>query len=227
MRVALAGAGEVGQSIARDLVTGGHRVLIIERNRANYQPHLVPDADWMLGDACELANLEAAAVDTCDVVVASSGDDKVNLVFSLLCKTELAVPRVVARVNNPANHWLFTSAWGADLAVSTPRSLATAVDEALSLHDIVQLITLHSGAAHIIAVNVAGGSGIARRRLADIPWPADVALLAVRHGTVLRPARPDRYLTAGDELLVLTTVAAEPRLRALLGDGWRNTTPSV
>ena len=78
----------------------------------------VPDADWLLADACELSTLTEAKVDECDVIVAATGDDKVNLVVSLLAKTEYGVPRVVARVNNPRNEWLFDDAWGVDVVVT-------------------------------------------------------------------------------------------------------------
>ena len=61
----------------------------------------VPDADWLLADACDIDSLSQADVDACEVVVAATGDDKVNLVISLLAKTEFGVPRTVARVNNP------------------------------------------------------------------------------------------------------------------------------
>ena len=86
----------------------------------------------MLADACELSSLEDAGMQPCDVVIAATGDDKVNLVVSLLAKTEFAVRRVVARVNDPANEWLFTEAWGVDVAVSTPRMLAAMVEEAVT-----------------------------------------------------------------------------------------------
>ncbi len=36
--------------------------------------------------------------------------------ISLLAKTEVAVPRVVARLNNPKNEWLFDQAWGVDVS---------------------------------------------------------------------------------------------------------------
>ena len=78
----------------------------------------MPGAEWLLADACELATLEEAALQSCDVVVAATGDDKVNLVVSLLAKTEFGVPRVVARVNHPKNEWLFNESWGVDVAVS-------------------------------------------------------------------------------------------------------------
>lgn len=92
MRVAIAGAGNVGRSIAQELIENGHQVMLIERKPKMLRPERVPAAEWILADACELASLEEADIATCDVVVAATGDDKVNLVVSLLAKTEFAVP---------------------------------------------------------------------------------------------------------------------------------------
>ena len=128
LRVAIAGAGAVGRSVAHDLHTHGHKVLLIERQRTHYRPALVPEVDWMFADACELSSLQAAGIETCDAVVAATGDDRVNLVFAMLAKTEFLVRRVVARINDPGNQWLFTPEWGVDVAVSTPRTLAAIVD---------------------------------------------------------------------------------------------------
>ena len=101
MRVAIAGAGAVGRSIALELVDNNHQVMLIERELSNIDPESVEAAEWVHADACELASLEEAGLETCDVVIAATGDDKVNLVVSLLAKTEFAVRRVVARVNDP------------------------------------------------------------------------------------------------------------------------------
>ena len=118
MRIAIAGAGNVGRSIAQELIGNGHRVMLIERQPRQLRPERVPEAEWVLADACELSSLEEAVVAGCDVVVAATGDDKANLVVSLLAKTEFAVPRVVARVNRAENEWLFTEQWGVDVSVS-------------------------------------------------------------------------------------------------------------
>ena len=134
MRIAVAGAGAGGRSIAQNLLGLGHSVLLIESRRSAYRPERVPDADWMWADACELTRLEAAGIEGCDVVIATTGDDKVNLVFSLLCKMEFGVPRVIARVNDASHHWLFNEAWGIDVAVSTPIT-AVAVVESVRLID--------------------------------------------------------------------------------------------
>jgi trk system potassium uptake protein TrkA len=84
MRVAIAGAGNVGRSIANELIENGHQVMLIERQPSMLRPERVPQAEWVLADACELVSLQEARLDTCDVVVAATGDDKTNLVLSLL-----------------------------------------------------------------------------------------------------------------------------------------------
>ena len=103
MRIAIAGAGNVGRSIAQELIGNGHQVMLIERQPRQLRPERVPQAEWVLADACEVSSLEEADMAGCDVVVAATGDDKANLVVSLLAKTEFAVARVVARVNRAEN----------------------------------------------------------------------------------------------------------------------------
>src|SRR5437588_350644 len=138
MRIAIAGAGAVGRSIAGELLENGHEVLLIDNSPKAIKVDSVPRAEWLLADACEISSLDEAALQRCNVVIAATGDDKVNLVVSLLAKTEYGVPRVVARVNNPKNEWLFTEAWGVDVAVSTPRLMSALVEEAVRVGDLVR-----------------------------------------------------------------------------------------
>ncbi|MDI9587781.1 MAG: TrkA family potassium uptake protein, partial [Acidobacteriota bacterium] len=133
MEIVIAGAGSVGRSIARELLLKGHQVTLIDRLPDQMRVATVAEADWILADACSPEALREASVDTCDVMVAATGDDKSNLVISLLSKTEFGVPRVVARVNNPKNEWMFDSAWGVDVPVSTPRVMTALVEEAVSV----------------------------------------------------------------------------------------------
>ena len=112
MKVAIAGAGAVGRSIARELAENHHEVTLIERNRSHVDVEAIPAVDWRLGDACELSLLESVHLEEFDVVIAATGDDKANVVLSLLAKTEFAVSRVVARVNDPRNEWLFRQRMG-------------------------------------------------------------------------------------------------------------------
>ena len=185
MRIAIAGAGAVGRSIAGELLENGHEVLLIDNSPKSIKVDSVPRAEWLLADACELDTLIEARIQTCDVVVASTGDDKVNLVVSLLAKTEFGVPRVVARVNHPKNEWLFNESWGVDVSVSSPRLLAAVVEEAVSVGDLVRLLTFRQGQANLVELTLAADAPLVGKLVGSVPWPTDVALTAIlREGRV-------------------------------------------
>jgi trk system potassium uptake protein TrkA len=216
MRIVVAGAGNVGRSIANELIGNGHSVLLIEKEPRAIKEDTAPGAEWLLADACELTQLEKADLENCAVVVAASGDDKVNLVVSLLAKTEFGVPRVVARVNHPKNEWLFNEGWGVDVSVSTPRMLTALVEEAVSVGDLVRLMTFQQGQANLSELRLAGDSPILGQTVGEVEWPPDSALVAIlREGKVLTPA-PQMPLEAGDELLVVATSDRDAELDALL-----------
>jgi trk system potassium uptake protein TrkA len=223
MRVAIAGAGNVGRSIATELLGNGHEVLLIEREPRAMKVDSVPTAEWLLADACELDTLVTARLQSCDVVVAATGDDKVNLVVSLLAKTEFGVDRVVAKVNHPKNEWLFNESWGVDVSVSSPRLLAAVVEEAVSVGDLVRLLTFQRGNANLVELTLADDAPIVGQLVSSVPWPSDSALVAIlREGRVIVPT-PDAALEGGDELLLVATSEVEGELNALLGGHTRLT----
>jgi trk system potassium uptake protein TrkA len=216
MRVAIAGAGNVGRSIASELLGNGHSVLLIEREERSMKVISVPTAEWLLGDACEVDTLVQARLQECDVVVAATGDDKANLVLALLAKTEFGVDRVVARVNHPKNEWLFNESWGVDVSVSSPRLLAAVVEEAVSVGDLVRLMTFRQGQANLVELTLAPDADLVGKTLSTVNWPTDSTLVAIlREGRVLTPS-PDGALEAGDELLFVATTEVEEELDAVL-----------
>ncbi len=220
MRVAIAGAGGVGRSIARELIENEHDVMLIERDPDKVDPVRVPQAEWLQADACELASLEEARLQDCDVVSSATGDDKVNLVVPLLAKTEFAVRRVVARINHPDNEWLFTEAWGVDVAVSTPRVLVALVEEAVSVGDVVRLMTFRQGQANLVEITLPKGAPVIGQAVADMRLPRDAALTAIVRGSRVVIPSPDEPLEEGDELLFVAVQDAETELRRLVcGDG--------
>jgi trk/ktr system potassium uptake protein len=217
MKVAIAGAGNVGTYIAEDLKNAGHEVLLIEEN-ADLVNRLraTLDVTWFVGDACEPNNLHAAGLADADVVVAATGDDEDNLVVSLLSKQEFAVPRVVARVNHPQNLWLFNESWGVDAPVSTPHLLTALVEEAVSVGSLVRLLQFEGGEARLVEVTLAEASPASGTPLAELGVPRDATIVAVlRSGHVVVP-RGDTVLQAGDEVLALVTSDSEEAVKSLL-----------
>lgn len=216
MRVAIAGAGAVGRSIAQELIVSGHNVLLIDRKAEAIKPEQVPDAEWLLADSCELSSLEEARLQHCDVVIAATGDDKVNLVTSLLAKTEFGVPRTVGRVNHPNNEWLFTEAWGVDVNVSTPRIMSALVEEAVSVGDLVRLFTFRQGNANLVEITLPDDSPYVGKPNGLVPLPPNCALVTIlRDGQVYTPD-PEQPFESGDELLFVAVSESEAELQSLL-----------
>ena len=213
MRVAIAGAGNVGRSIAQELIGNGHQVMLIERQPRQLRPERVPQAEWVLADACEMSSLEEANLSGCDVVVAATGDDKANLVVSLLAKTEFAVNRVVARVKDPRNEWLYTEAWGVDVAVSTPRVLAALVEEAVTVGDVVRLMSFRKGAANLVEITLAEDTPWVGRPVRELVLPRETVLTTILRGDRVITPDPDEPLEAGDELLFVTHGDIEEQLQ--------------
>jgi len=217
VKVAIAGAGNVGTAIASDLRANGHEVLLFERD-----PELVArlrkdlEITWVVADACEVSSLDAAGLATVDVVVAATGDDEDNLVISLLAKQEFAVPRVVARVNHPKNQWLFNESWGVDVSVSTPQLLTALVEEAVSVGSLVRLLRFQGGNAHLVEVTLADDSPAAGSSLVDLGVPRESTVVAVVRDDRLIVPRGDTRLAVGDEVLVLVTAEAEEAVQRLL-----------
>jgi trk system potassium uptake protein TrkA len=216
--VAIAGAGNVGQFIAADLMAAGHQVTLIEKDLhvVEVARPALKDAEWFPFDACEVLSLVMAGVAHADVMVAATGDDEDNLVISLLAKQEFAVPRVVARVNNPKNHGLFTEAWGVDVAVSTPHILRSLVEEAVTVGSMVKVMQFERGHVSLHAINLADRSVAVGQTLRELALPMDAAVVAVvREGHVVVP-KEDTVLAAADEVLVVATEGREGPVRELL-----------
>lgn len=222
MRVVIAGGGNVGTFIAEDLAKAGHEVVIVEVDGDR-----VADAEragepagvsWVAADACEVSEFARAGVDKADVVAAVTGDDEDNLVISLLAKQEFAVPRVVARVNNPKNEWMFTEMWGVDVSVSTPHLLTALVEEAVSVGSLVRLLSFEGGRARLCEATLTPDSPSVGQDLAELGLPRDATVVAIiRESHVIVP-RGDSVLRAGDEVLVLTTPESEDDVvKTLLG----------
>ncbi len=203
-------------AVSADLKDHGHDVLLIEKDSdvvSRSKLHL--DVRWAVADACEVASLQAAGVGDMDVMVAATGDDEDNLVISLLAKQEFAVPRVIARVNDAHNQWLFTDSWGVDVAVSTPELYTSLVEEAVSVGSLVHLHALEGGQYYLLSVTLAADCPSLERTIADIKLPRDARIVTVVRRGHLIVAEPDTVLYPGDEVVVLASVEVEAEVERL------------
>ncbi|MSO38160.1 MAG: TrkA family potassium uptake protein [Acidimicrobiia bacterium] len=217
MRVAIAGAGNVGLHVANELCRSGCEVLLIEQNRDVVERSVVDDGvKFQVGDACEVSALKEAGLDSYDVLVAATGDDEDNLVVSLLAKQEFGVPRVIARVNHPKNEWMFTENWGVDVSVSTPHLITAMVQEAVSVGKLVEILRFEGGLARLVEVTLASDSPVCGQSIKESAIPRDATVVAIIRGLHLVVPRGETEFEQGDEVLALVTPDSEEIMRELL-----------
>ena len=108
----------------------------------------------MAGDGSAPAVLEAAGIGQANVLAAVTGEDEANLVITTLARFEFNVPRVIARVNNPKNAWLFTPEMGVDVALNQANILARLIAEEMSLGDMMTLLKLRKGEYSVVEEKV-------------------------------------------------------------------------
>lgn len=223
MRVVIAGGGSVGKFIAEQLHNGGHEVLILDNDPAvirRAQTSGEPaGVSWMEIDACEVSSLARAGLEKAEVVAAVTGDDEDNLVVSLLAKQEFGVPRVVARVNNPKNEWMFNESWGVDVSVSTPHLLTALVQEAVAVGSYVRLLGFEGGQAHLAEVTLAPDSPAVGLTVGELLLPHEATVVGIlRTAKVISPT-DDTVVRAGDEVIMLVGEDAAEEVRRVLVGG--------
>lgn len=219
MKIIIAGAGSVGRYMAQQLSASGHTIVIVD-NDANATARVTESAQVTstFGDACDVDVLRSAGASDADVIAAVTGDDEDNLVISLLAKQEFGVPRVVARVNNPNNEWMYNEMWGVDVAVSTPHLLTGLVQEAVTEGSLVRLMSFDQGKSGLGEVTLAETSPAINRTIGSLPLPREALVVAVlRDGHIVKP-EADTVLHAHDEVMVLSNGSCDAEIRdALIG----------
>jgi trk system potassium uptake protein TrkA len=171
----------------------------------------------VIGSGTDPKVLESVNIQDADVLAAVTGADETNLVVSTLARMEYGVRRVVARVNNPKNAWLFTPEMGVDVGLNQADMIAHLVAEELSLNDMAMLLELHRGQFSLVEKTVYSASAVVGRTLRDIKMPKECVLVAVIRDAQLLIPRGDTMLLAGDKVMAITDVNHLQELSELLG----------
>jgi trk system potassium uptake protein TrkA len=221
MYVMVVGGGKTGSHLAELLLAGGHGVCVID-DREDVVAKLrreLPAEVVAPGDGADPDVLERAGIRRADVVAAVTGDDEDNLVIATLARFEFSVRRVIARVNDPRNAWLYTPEMGVDAALNQADLMAKLIAEEMSLGDMMILVKLRRGEVSLVEERIEAGSAADGNAVRDLPLPDGCTLAAViRRGEVLAP-RGDTVLRAGDELIAVARADQQARLSALLRRG--------
>ena len=183
MNIIIVGGGKVGSYLATLLGNRGYNVRIVESRKAVAQrlEEKLPEGSVVRGMGSSPDVLEEAGVLQADVIIAVTGDDEVNLVVAMLAKMEYGVNRVVARVNNPANAWMFDESMGVDIAVDQADIITKSVEEGLDMEDVFTIIRLGKDGHEIVQGEVRPRSAMVGKSIAELQIPDGLVFVALEH----------------------------------------------
>ena len=220
MKVLIIGGGHVGAYIANILVENHCDVKIIEY-RDNVLAKLkndIPDKFIIAGSGTDPNILDLAGINNADVVIAVTGSDETNLVAATIAKFEFDVPRVIARVNNPKNTWLFNSGMGVDVALNQADLMAHLVVEEMNLDTMLTLMKISRGNYSIVQFKVSEKSAAVRKSVKDLPLPKDTILFTIYKGKNIVIPRGDTIIEADDIVLAFTDKNSQEQLNTIFSD---------
>jgi trk system potassium uptake protein TrkA len=219
MFVIIVGGGNTGSYLAKLLIEGGHTVKVIEERTAVLEKMVeeIPTESILAGDGSSPQVLETAGVLKANVLAAVTGSDETNLVVTSLARFEFNVPRVIARLNNPKNAWLFTPEMGVDVALNQADILARLVAEEMSLGDMMTLLKLRKGEYSLIEEKVHPLSLSVNKKISDIHFPEECVLVAIIRKNKLFIPHGDTVFQPADEVLALVHASELEQLAILLG----------
>jgi len=219
MFVLVIGGGKTGSHLAGQLLEQGYQVKVIE-DRPGVVERLqkeLPAGTVFEGDGTSPFCLEQAGVRQVQVVAAVTGDDDENLVIATLARFEFNVPRVIARVNNPKNAWLFTREMGVDVALNQADLMARLIAEEMSLGDMMTLLKLRRGEYSIVEEKAHPDSAAIGKEIHELDLPEQCVLTAIlRRGQLILP-RGNTRIEAADEVIAVVHASAVAQLASLLG----------
>jgi trk system potassium uptake protein TrkA len=219
MFVIVVGGGNTGSQLAKFLIEAGHTVRVIDE-RPNVLEKLateIPQEVIINGDGSSPTVLEKAGIHKAQVLAAVTGSDENNLVITSLGRFEFNVPRVIARLNNSKNAWLFTPEMGVDVSLNQAEILARLTVEEMSIGDMMTMLKIGRGKYSIVEEKIAPGARAIGMIIRDMQLsPTCVISGIIRQGQIILP-RGVTALEEGDEVLALVDDISRDQLAKFLG----------
>jgi len=219
MYVIVVGGGKIGYYLSKKLLTEGHEVLLLEKDRRRQLMIAEQLGEVaMQGDGCEVRIMNEAGFGRADVIVAVTGDDEDNLVICQMAKKKFQAPRTVARVNDPANLALFEQL-GIDTTVSSTQIIFNLLEQQIEPGEIIPVGALKNGNIEIVAINVSERSPVLGQTIQELQLPGNALIISVvRRENAMIPQKDTRFEN-GDSVIAMVAAKEESQIRQIFAEG--------
>ena len=217
MYMILVGGGNVGLHLAKKLLSGGHEILMIERDSraAQRMSHYLGEENVLVGDGCEMTTQKDAGFERADVVIAVTGEDEDNMVVCQMAKVEWNVDRVLARVNDPAHEAVFQQI-GIDDTVSATGIIYSLIEQQISPDVVLPVGALARGHLEVVEVEIGVRSPVLGKQVRDLILPPQTNLIWILREESGLAVSGDTEFMMGDMLVALVQRDHADELRQLL-----------
>ncbi|WP_290623335.1 MULTISPECIES: Trk system potassium transporter TrkA [unclassified Archaeoglobus] len=218
MRIVIAGAGEVGYSLAMSLASN-HDVIVIEKDYSRYERVSELDVVTIQGNAANSKILKEAEVEKADVFLAVTGNDEANLLSGLAAK-KVGAKNVIVRVENPEyvekpivrDHPL-----GFDVILCPQLALAHEAARLIGIPGAIEIVTFSGGRVEMIELQVMKNSRADGTKIRDLNLPPNVIITSVYRNGEIEIPRGDTVLRAGDRVAVVGRTEDIEALKGVFG----------
>ncbi len=206
MLIVIAGAGEVGYSLAKDL-SHNYELVVIESDERKADELSDLNVEVVRGNAASLDILRRARVGEADMFIAVTGVDEVNMVAGMAAK-KFGAKKAIVRVGNPEyvgkpivkDYFL-----GFELVVCPQLALASAMANLITIPGAVDFVSFSGGKVDMIEIAVPADSPIAGKRVSELALPENTILTAIYRNEELIVPRGDTEIREGDRIAVVGT----------------------
>lgn len=206
MKIVLVGGGKVGFALCRSLVAENHDVVLIEQNEAVLN-HIVSRFDIMglLGNGADFTILEQAGVQECDIFIALTEHDEVNMISAVLAK-KMGAKETIVRVRNPEysnSYFKEKNILGFSLIVNPELLAARAIGNIVDFPSALSVERFAGGRVSLMEFVVKDASGLCQMPISEFRKKFDVIVCALERNHEL--IIPDGEMTLQDKDRIFVT----------------------
>lgn len=205
MNIVIAGAGETGKTLCRDL-SGNLNIILIDRNK-----HLIEEAlneydiEAIVGNAGDVEIQREAGVDKADVFVATSESDELNIIACLVAKS-LGARNTIARIRDPeymASAAYIKDSLGITEIINPNMEAANKIKEIVRFGEIDNIEYFMNDQLNLVALKVDREADLIGKKLQDIDWKNKRILICIiERGEELIIPHGQRQILEGDEIYI-------------------------
>jgi trk system potassium uptake protein TrkA len=224
MRIIIAGMGDVGYQLAKDLSIESHDIIAIDMDsaRLSYTDSMA-DILTLNGSATSIETLKAAKVEKADLFVAVTSSEEANVTSSILAK-KLGAKKTIARISNaeyldPEVNKIFTEL-GIDFMIYPEELAAVETVHLINRAAATDVLEFEDGKLSVIGIRLDKDAPVIKKTLKEISeeYPnIDFRIAALhRNFRTIIPKGNDRFL-ANDQVFLIAKPEGNEMILKLAG----------